>query len=77
MANNRKRDKSNQRSAQGQKLGAVSLAEAGMRLGAFAAVERPRKPIDAKALRDLTGGMRRQDEPAGEFVRRMRDESRY
>jgi hypothetical protein len=58
-------------------LGAVSLAEAGMRLSAFAAVERPRKPIDAKALGNLTDGMRQQSEPAGDFVRRMRDESRH
>jgi len=58
-------------------LGAVSLSEAGTRVSEFAAHGRPRKPIDAKALSDLTDGMRSQIEPAGDFVRRMRDDSRY
>jgi hypothetical protein len=62
MASHRKRDKCEQRSAQVRKL---------------AAPDRPRKPIDAKALSDLTDGMHKQSEPAGDFVRRMRDGSRY
>ena len=36
-----------------------------------------RRPIDVAALRALTAGMSYQTEPAGEFVRRMRDEDRY
>ncbi len=77
MANHRKRDKDEQRSAQEPKLGAGNLADAGTRVSEFAAPGPPRKPIDAKALHNLTKGMRRQDEPAGDFVRRMRDDSRY
>jgi hypothetical protein len=66
MANSRKRDKDERRSAQEPKS----------RLSVLAAAERPRKPIDAKALSDLTDGMHKQSEPAGDFVRRMRDDSR-
>ena len=62
MANHRNRDKDERRSAQRPRL---------------AAADWPRKQIDANALHDLTKGMRGQDEPAGEFVRRMRDDSRY
>jgi hypothetical protein len=77
MANNRERDKIEKRFGQERKLGAVSPAEAGTRLSEVAAAERPRKPIDAKALGELTDRMRKQSDPAGDFVRRMRDESRY
>jgi len=55
----------------------VSITRRGKPVAQLVAAERPRKRIDANALHDLTKGMRRQDEPAGEFVRRMRDESRY
>jgi prevent-host-death family protein len=55
----------------------VSITRRGKPVARLVAVERPRKRIDAKALRDLTDHMRRQDEAAGEFVRRVRDESRY
>jgi len=37
----------------------------------------PRKPIDVEALRALTSKMRVQEESAGDFIRRMRDEDRY
>jgi hypothetical protein len=77
MANHRKRDKDEQRSAQAPKLGAGNSTDPETLVGKFAASARPRKPIDAKALSDLTDGMRKQTEPAGEFVRRMRDDSRY
>jgi hypothetical protein len=46
-------------------------------LSRLVAAERQLKAIDARALRDLTEGMRKQSEPAAEFVRRMRDEGRY
>ena len=42
-----------------------------------ASAERPRKRVDPQALRRLTDGMREQSEPAAEFIRRMRDETRY
>jgi prevent-host-death family protein len=38
---------------------------------------KPRKPIDFERLRKLREKMPRQEESAGDFVRRMRDESRY
>ncbi len=54
---------------------AVSITRRGKPVARLVAAERPRKRIDARALRDLTDRMRRQDEPAGEFMRRMRGES--
>lgn len=55
----------------------VSITKRGKTVARIVAAEQPRKRIDVKALRDLTSGMRKQSEPAGEFVRRMRDESRF
>jgi prevent-host-death family protein len=40
-------------------------------------IERPRKPINIEALRKLTDAMPMQEESAGDFIRRMRDEDRY
>jgi len=40
-------------------------------------IQRPRKPIDIKALRALTKKMPMQAESAGDFMRRMRDNARY
>ncbi len=40
-------------------------------------VERPRQPVDVEALRKLTADWPMQTEPAGDFIRRMRDEDRY
>ena len=39
--------------------------------------ESPRRPVSLEAMRQLTGRMAEQDEGAGEFMRRVRDESRY
>ncbi|WP_374625512.1 type II toxin-antitoxin system prevent-host-death family antitoxin [Devosia sp.] len=39
--------------------------------------EPPRKPIDVERLRALTANMTYQEESAGDFIRRMRDEERY
>lgn len=36
-----------------------------------------KKPIDVAKLRALTDSMKPQEESAGDFVRRMRDEDRY
>jgi len=41
------------------------------------AAERKRKPIDVAALRALTDKMRLQEESAGDFMRRLRDDYRY
>ncbi len=40
-------------------------------------VEEARKPIDFAALKALTDSMPFQEEGAGDFIRRMRDEDRY
>lgn len=37
----------------------------------------PRKPVDINALRELAASLPRQDEDAGTFMRRMRDDYRY
>ena len=37
----------------------------------------PRKPIDVDRLRALTENMTYQEESAGDFMRRMRDDYRY
>ena len=41
------------------------------------AVEVPRKRIDPSALGAITDTIPVQPEPAGDFVRRMRDDDRY
>jgi prevent-host-death family protein len=63
--------------ARAQRGESVSITRRGKPVATLIAAERPLKAIDARALHDLTEGMRKQSESAGEFVRRMRDESRY
>ena len=48
-------------------MGSVSIADA----------KAPRKRIDISALRAMVEKMPMQAEPAGEFIRHMRDEARY
>ena len=55
----------------------VCITRRGKPVAQLGAVARPRKRIDAAALRALTDAMPRQPESAGEFIRRMRDEDRY
>ena len=40
-------------------------------------MERQHKPISLSDLKSLTDSMPRQEETAGDFVRQMREESRY
>ena len=40
-------------------------------------IEQPKEPIDVEALRALVASMPLSPLPAGEFIRRMRDEARY
>jgi len=40
-------------------------------------IEQPKEPIDVEALRALVASMPMSPLPAGEFIRRMRDEARY
>jgi len=64
----------------------VDLAEAGeviniTRRGKLVAqltpVSKKHEPLDMDAIRRLRASLPFDDEPAGEFVRRMRDEDRY
>jgi prevent-host-death family protein len=41
------------------------------------AIVKKREPVDLEMLRKLRASLPFDDEPAGEFVRRMRDEDRY
>ena len=55
----------------------VRIVRRGKPVAQITAVETPRKPIDLRALRALTGAMPAQSEAARLLVRRMRDEDRY
>ena len=55
----------------------VCITRRGKPVALITAVEKPRKRIDVAALRALTAGTPRQPEPAGRFIRRMRDQDRY
>ncbi len=60
----------------------VVVARGGEVVARIEAVEQPkpqepRKPIDVEALRKLTENMTYQEESAGDFMRRLRDEARY
>ena len=56
---------------------AVTITRRGKPVAVISGVEKPRKKIDVDALRALTAGMTFQQESAGEFMRRMRDNERY
>ena len=55
----------------------VCITRRGKPVAQIIAAERKRKPIDVEALRALTEGMPLQEESAGDFMRRLRDSSRY
>jgi antitoxin (DNA-binding transcriptional repressor) of toxin-antitoxin stability system len=55
----------------------ICITKRGKPVAQLSAVTAPRKPVDLAALRALTARMSMQQESAGDFVRRMRDESRY
>lgn len=55
----------------------VCITRRGKPVAQLSAVARPRKPVDVAALRALTARMPMQQETAGDFVRRMRDDGRY
>ncbi|MBI5165891.1 MAG: type II toxin-antitoxin system Phd/YefM family antitoxin [Magnetospirillum sp.] len=55
----------------------VCITRRGKPVAHLTAAEAPRRPISLAALQALTKAMPIQTETAGEFVRRMRDESRY
>ena len=55
----------------------VCITRRGKPLVQLSAFESPRKPIDIARLRAVTDKMPMQQESAGDFIRRMRDEDRY
>ena len=55
----------------------VCITRRGKPVAQLSAARPPRKPVDVEALRALTSRIPMQQESAGDFVRRMRDESRY
>jgi len=55
----------------------VQITRRGKPVARIVAVQAPRKRIDIAALRAMVETMPMQAEPAGAFIRRMRDEARY
>ena len=55
----------------------VHITRRGKPVAQIVAAKAPRKRIDIAALRTMVEKMPMQAEPAGEFIRRMRDEARY
>ena len=55
----------------------VRITRRGKPVAQIVAAKAPRKRIDIAALRAMVETMPMQAEPAGEFIRRMRDEARY
>ena len=55
----------------------VQITRRGKPVAQIVAAEVPRKRIDVAAVRAMVATMPKQKEPAGEFIRRMRDEERY
>lgn len=62
------------RAAQGE---TVQITRRGKPIAQITSVKRPRKPIDIELLRSVTDKMPMQTESAGDFMRRLRDDSRY
>ncbi len=55
----------------------VCITRRGKPVARLTAIETPHRPIALSVLRALTESMPKQAETAGDFVREMRDESRY
>ncbi len=55
----------------------IEITRRGKAVARLTAATRPRKPIDATALRSLTATMPPQSVDAAELVRTMRDADRY
>jgi len=56
---------------------AVCITRRGKPMAQLSAIGIPRKRINVAELRAMTDTMPMQQESAGEFIRRMRDEDRY
>jgi prevent-host-death family protein len=55
----------------------IDITKRGKLVARVVPVERQRKPFDFANLKRFTDSLPFQEESAGEFVRRMRDENRY
>lgn len=55
----------------------VCITRRGKPVARLSSVERQQRPISLSLLKALTDSMPKQAETAGEFLRQMRDESRY
>lgn len=55
----------------------VEITKRGKPVARIVGVEKTLKPIDIDALKKVAESMPYQEESAGDFVRRMRDEDRY
>lgn len=55
----------------------VSITKRGKPVARMIAETPVKKPIDVEAFRRVAAMSPRQDQPAGEFVRQMRDDYRY
>ena len=62
------------RAAEGE---TVQITRRGKPVAEIAPVRRPREPIDVELLRSVSKRSPMQPESAGDFMRRMRDDSRY
>ena len=56
---------------------AICITRRGKAVAQITGVAKPLQPINVDALEALTAGWPVQDESAGDFIRRMRDEDRY
>ena len=63
-----------EQAAQGE---TVEITRRGKPVAQIVGLPLKRKPIDVNVLRRLTENMTMQEQPAGEFVRAMRDSERY
>jgi prevent-host-death family protein len=55
----------------------VQITKRGKPVAQITPIRQPKKPIDVESLRALTSTMPMQEESAGDFIRRMRDDARY
>lgn len=55
----------------------VEITKRGKPMAQIVGVKKKLKPIDFDAIREMTNNMTYQEESAGDFMRRLRDEARY
>lgn len=63
--------------ARAEKGETVCITRRGKPVARLVAAERPRERIDIARLKALTDKMTMQQESAGDFIRKMRDDARY